>query len=113
MAFGLSGATDKSQMIGADVTIAYMDGARGFANDYNVTATAPVSKNFLNPQIPNLRTYLTQSEYKKNKVLGLGSLSDFRIQNFKNLDAGVFDLTDVTKISVQKGAREIHGSLQG
>lgn len=42
MAFGLSGSNDKSQMEGAEVTIAYMDGARGFAIDYNVTAKAPV-----------------------------------------------------------------------
>lgn len=42
MAFGLSGSPDKSQMVGADVTIAFIDGTRGFAHDYNVTATAPV-----------------------------------------------------------------------
>lgn len=44
MAFGISGSEDKSQMEGADVTIAYMDGARGFANDYNITAKAPCAK---------------------------------------------------------------------
>lgn len=44
MAFGLSGSDTKSQMEGADVAIAYMDGTRGFATDYNITAKAPVSK---------------------------------------------------------------------
>ncbi|KAF7995188.1 hypothetical protein HCN44_004660 [Aphidius gifuensis] len=44
MAFGISGSSEKSQMEGADVTIAYMDGARGFANDYNITAKAPCAK---------------------------------------------------------------------
>ena len=43
MAFGLSGSQDRSQMEGADATIAFMDGARGYANDYNITAKAPVS----------------------------------------------------------------------
>lgn len=42
MAFGISGSTEKSQMIGADVTVAYIDGYRGFAVDYNITALAPV-----------------------------------------------------------------------
>lgn len=45
MAFGLSGSEDKSQMEGADVAIAYMDGARGYATDYNITAKAPVGVN--------------------------------------------------------------------
>ncbi|XP_063984535.1 protein Skeletor, isoforms B/C-like isoform X1 [Diachasmimorpha longicaudata] len=44
MAFGLSGSQEKSQMEGADVTVAYMDGARGYAVDYNVTAKAPCGK---------------------------------------------------------------------
>lgn len=44
MAFGISGSTEKSQMIGADVTVAYIDGYRGFAVDYNITALAPVIK---------------------------------------------------------------------
>lgn len=42
MAFGLSGSDSSSQMEGADVTIAYMDGTRGYATDYNITAKAPV-----------------------------------------------------------------------
>lgn len=42
MAFGLSGSEEKSQMEGADVTIAYILGTRGYANDYNITAKAPV-----------------------------------------------------------------------
>ncbi|XP_058800377.1 protein Skeletor, isoforms B/C [Phymastichus coffea] len=44
MAFGFSGSEEKSQMEGADVTIAYMDDARGYAADYNITAKAPCSK---------------------------------------------------------------------
>ncbi|CAB3381569.1 Hypothetical predicted protein [Cloeon dipterum] len=44
MAFGFSGSTEKSQMIGADVTIAYIDGARGVAIDYNITAKSPCTK---------------------------------------------------------------------
>lgn len=43
MAFGLSGAPDKSQMLGADVAVAYIDSFRGFAADYNITGLAPVS----------------------------------------------------------------------
>lgn len=43
MAFGLSGSDQKSQMLGSDVAIAYIDGYRGFATDYNVTALTPVS----------------------------------------------------------------------
>lgn len=30
-------------MLGADVAIAYIDGYRGYANDYNITANSPVS----------------------------------------------------------------------
>lgn len=44
MAFGLSGSMQKSEMLGADVAIAYLDGALGYATDYNITAKAPVSK---------------------------------------------------------------------
>lgn len=43
MAFGLSGSEQRSQMVGADVAVAYVDGYRGFAADYNITALAPVS----------------------------------------------------------------------
>ncbi|XP_054258338.1 protein Skeletor, isoforms B/C [Macrosteles quadrilineatus] len=44
LAFGLSGAPDKIQMLGSDVAIAYIDGYRGFANDYNITANSPCVK---------------------------------------------------------------------
>ncbi|XP_023248001.1 protein Skeletor, isoforms B/C isoform X1 [Copidosoma floridanum] len=44
MAFGLSGSNEKSQMEGADVTIAYMDGTRGYATDYTITSKAPCTK---------------------------------------------------------------------
>lgn len=44
MAFGLSGSEEKSQMLGSDVAVAYLlDGNRGFAVDYNITALSPVS----------------------------------------------------------------------
>lgn len=43
MGFGLSGSDEKTQMEGADVTIAYIDGARGYATDYSISAYAPVS----------------------------------------------------------------------
>lgn len=44
MGFGLSGSEEKSQMEGADVTIAYMDDVRGYATDYNITSKAPCGK---------------------------------------------------------------------
>lgn len=42
MSFGLSGSQDSSQMLGSDVAVAYIDGYRGFATDYNITALTPV-----------------------------------------------------------------------
>lgn len=42
MSFGLSGAVDRSQMLGADVAVAYMDGFRGYSTDYNISALSPV-----------------------------------------------------------------------
>jgi len=44
MAFGFSGSKNSSQMIGADVMVAYYDGIRGVASDYNITAKSPVSE---------------------------------------------------------------------
>ncbi|XP_019868942.2 protein Skeletor, isoforms B/C [Aethina tumida] len=44
LAFGISGSPDTSQMLGSDVAIAYIDGYRGFATDYNITALAPCVK---------------------------------------------------------------------
>lgn len=44
MAFGLSGSETSSQMEGADAVIAYVDGTKGYAIDYNITAKAPVRK---------------------------------------------------------------------
>ncbi|KAI5714930.1 hypothetical protein M8J77_007726 [Diaphorina citri] len=44
IAFGLSGSREKAEMLGADVAIAYMDGYRGFALDYNITARSPCIK---------------------------------------------------------------------
>lgn len=45
MSFGLSGSHDKSQMVGSDVTVAYINGHIGFATDYNITALTSVSIN--------------------------------------------------------------------
>lgn len=42
MSFGLSGSETSSQMLGSDVVVAYIDGARGYATDYNITSLAPV-----------------------------------------------------------------------
>ncbi|CAG9821964.1 unnamed protein product [Phaedon cochleariae] len=44
MSFGTSGSDQGSQMIGADVAVAYIDGYRGFATDYNITALTPCVK---------------------------------------------------------------------
>lgn len=44
MAFGLSGSQERSQMIGADVAVVYMDDVRGYSIDYNITAKAPCGK---------------------------------------------------------------------
>lgn len=42
MSFGISGSESSSQMLGADVAVAYIDGVRGYAIDYNITSLAPV-----------------------------------------------------------------------
>jgi len=42
MAFGISGAQNRSEMLGSDVAIAYRDGFRGYATDYNITALSQV-----------------------------------------------------------------------
>ncbi|VEN38129.1 unnamed protein product [Callosobruchus maculatus] len=44
LSFGISGSDERSQMIGADVAVAYIDGYRGFATDYNITALTPCVK---------------------------------------------------------------------
>lgn len=46
MTFGISGSESSSQMLGADVVVAYIDGHRGYAVDYNITSLAPVSLHF-------------------------------------------------------------------
>jgi hypothetical protein len=40
MAFGLSGSDTKSQMLGADVAVTYIDGHLGYAIDYHIDALA-------------------------------------------------------------------------
>jgi len=44
ISFGQSGSPDKLQMLGADIAVAYIDGYRGFAYDYNITANSPCVK---------------------------------------------------------------------
>ena len=60
MAFGISGSSSSSRMLGADVAVAYYDAAlqRGVAADYNITDIAPVSTTTV-PNIPHttLHTY--------------------------------------------------------
>ncbi|XP_018791491.1 PREDICTED: protein Skeletor, isoforms B/C isoform X1 [Bactrocera latifrons] len=41
MSFGISGSDTSSQMIGADVVVAYIDDIRGYSVDYNITSLAP------------------------------------------------------------------------
>lgn len=41
MSFGLSGSDSRSQMLGSDVVVAYIDGHRGYATDYNISSLAP------------------------------------------------------------------------
>lgn len=48
MSFGLSGSETSSQMLGADVVVAYIAGARGYATDYNITSLAPVCTFYTN-----------------------------------------------------------------
>lgn len=43
LAFGLSGSDTRAQMKGSDITIAYIDGYRGFVDDYNITELSAVS----------------------------------------------------------------------
>ena len=45
MSFGISGSDTSSQMSGADVVVAYIDGIRGYTIDYNISSLAPVSEN--------------------------------------------------------------------
>lgn len=63
MSFGLSGSEDSSQMLGSDVAVAYIDGYRGFATDYNITALSPVKK-LLIYQKYDLYTYFSFSVLK-------------------------------------------------
>lgn len=42
MSFGISGSESASQMLGADVVVAHINGFQGFATDYNITSLAPV-----------------------------------------------------------------------
>lgn len=42
MSFGISGSETASQMLGADVVVAHINGFQGFATDYNITSLAPV-----------------------------------------------------------------------
>lgn len=41
MTFGISGSDKKSQMLGADIAVTYIDGHLGYAIDYHVDSMAP------------------------------------------------------------------------
>lgn len=62
MSFGISGSETSTQMIGADVVVAYIHGGRGFTTDYNITSLAPVS--YL--QIKNGKSYFRT--HKSGKI---------------------------------------------
>ena len=91
MAFGLSGSQEKSQMEGADATIAYMvDDTRGYAVDYNITAKAPVITNFKTYSFTAFFVYTTffsfsvQKYWDNTKVYAKTiSLVVKRVYNFK------------------------------
>jgi hypothetical protein len=61
MAFGLSAAANKSEMIGSDVAVAYIDGYLGYAADYNITAKAPVSYYIINIILENKINLLNEN----------------------------------------------------
>ncbi|XP_060529802.1 protein Skeletor, isoforms B/C isoform X2 [Cylas formicarius] len=44
LSFGISGSSEQSQMLGADIAVAYIHGYQGFATDYNITALTPCVK---------------------------------------------------------------------
>lgn len=44
LSFGISGSQERSQMVGADVAVAYINGYQGYATDYNITALTPCVK---------------------------------------------------------------------
>ena len=44
MTFGISGSEKKSQMLGADVAVTYIEGHLGYAVDYNIDALAPCNR---------------------------------------------------------------------
>lgn len=44
MAFGLSGSDERSQMLGADAVVAYIDGQLGHSIDYHIDALVPCVK---------------------------------------------------------------------
>lgn len=46
MSFGLSGSQERSQMLQSDVVVAFIDGHRGFSNDYAISSLAPVNIHF-------------------------------------------------------------------
>ncbi|XP_050309804.1 protein Skeletor, isoforms B/C isoform X2 [Anthonomus grandis grandis] len=44
LSFGISGSQERSQMLGADVAVGYINGYQGYAIDYNITALTPCVK---------------------------------------------------------------------
>lgn len=73
MSFGLSGADTSSQMLGADVVVAYIDSIRGYAVDYNITSLAPCVQ--------------VLGQYKgvcRDDIVG--GLNDFQLNTYKRSD---------------------------
>lgn len=82
IAFGLSGSKTKSQMIGSDVAISYLDGHIGFTQDYNITGHHPCT-NILG----HFSGVCTDSK--------LGGIENFQILTFFRED-------DVTRITFRR-----------
>ncbi|CAG9134831.1 unnamed protein product [Plutella xylostella] len=98
MSFGISGSTTGSQMLGADIAVAYYDQKlqRAFATDYNVTDLAPVS--FKNVKVciyewMNVYSGARLAELKSRGYVQMFHSREPRLKYFNNLgDAGALTL---------------------
>lgn len=79
MLFGLSGSNERSQLLGADVAITYIDGFRGHAVDYSVSALSPCVQ------------VLGQNKGICRDVV-VGGLEDFQIHTFSR-EEGINTIT--------------------
>lgn len=70
MAWGVSGLTDRSEMVGADVAVAYYSEAsrQAFVQDYNISAKAPVHGH-LHSITLSLHCVYLHSIYKTSRYL--------------------------------------------